>query len=139
MPDIEQLLTREEQLEDLSNDQFLYAQQYKAARIKYAEVLSYVKVELAKNIASIQMQKKNVGMDMAEIMLMAKDAKTEDQWFIKACKTRDTKRAEYKGFQELIDAVKSRKMSILGIMRNGADTERYTKGTAADGSNYQNV
>ena len=52
---------------------------------------------------------------------------------------RDEKKAEYKGFGELIEAVKSRKMSILGIMRNGAETERYQKGTAADGSNYQNV
>jgi hypothetical protein len=137
MTNIEQIHTREEQLEKLSLEQRTYADQYKKARLEYAQALHFTKVELAKKIESLQAKKKNVGIEMAEIMCMSEDAKAQDQWFIKACKTRDEKRAEYKGLGEILESIKSHKMSILGIMRNGADQERYTPQENKNGNYYK--
>lgn len=124
---IEEILTREEQLNELSKEQSKFADQYRTARVSYAKAYNYAKVQIAKRIDALQAKKKNVGIEMAEIMLMAEDVKTKEQWFIKACEKRDLMRAEYKGLAEVIDAIKSQKMSILGIMRNSTDGERYSQ------------
>jgi hypothetical protein len=107
-------------LRDLAKGQTERADEYCRARRAAGEAKVALDLLLTAALPGIRAEKRNVGMDMAYLMLIERQEAARgyfEDW--------QKNEAAYKGLERLLDAYASRIMMELSILKRQADGERY--------------
>ena len=123
--DIEKHISYEGELRSLNKKHRKVARLYFLSRREYGRSFNKVKIQIAKSIGEYQKKKPNIGIEMAELMCLKDAIENNDSEYIKAYQNRNENEASYKGLAEVLEAIKSQKISIQSIMKNRTADEKY--------------
>lgn len=106
------LKSDDEILLELCDRRIDLANKYATERKEFGEYKSAIDLKLAKKIMSMQEKKKNLGYEIAVLMLCAEDEEAQviNEKLVRAYNN-------YKAIEKMIEAVESRIISMQSIMR----------------------
>ena len=114
------LRSYEEELNDLTDRRIKLANKYATARKSYGEHKSELDLLLAGKILKMQEKKKNIGVEMALIMLIGE----EGDWAKTAYAAMVKEYNNFKALERMLDAYDNKITAIQSILRFYRENER---------------
>lgn len=108
------------ELSKVAEEQRKHAKKYAEARARAGAAESQLKIMVAANLRDLREEKKNIGVEMAILMLMEDNSTARDLY-----KEYIEQEAIYKGLEKLIDAYASKLITEQAIMKFVGAGERW--------------
>lgn len=125
---IEQLKGYEQELDECNITRSNLANEYCLERARYGKAKFQVNLAIAKRIKELLLIKKNIGIEMAETMVLSEAVERNDIELISSIQVLTESEQSYKGLEKLIDALEGRSISIMGIMKRQTENEVFGTG-----------
>lgn len=120
MSDINQLLSHDKELDQITRQRLELANQYRTARKQFAELNHECLKLLSKRLLQArydQDKAQNYSTEKLEMLVIQEAVKREDDSVLETFSKRDVARAEYKGLDRVLKAHEGRQMSLQSIMK----------------------
>lgn len=105
-------------LQKLTDDHIAFAEEYRIARLKAAKAKEQFYIILTSLLPEIRKQKRNIGLEMANIEAMRMNDMAKQLWG-----EWQEEEAKYKGLEKLIEAIRSKISLSQSIMKWAAEKE----------------
>ena len=115
----------EQRLNELGKRQTAAGEKYYEARVKYAELHSFMNFEVAKKLHEYRAKKSNLGIDMAIIWMLADAEQEGNKELQDKYSEYQVCLAQYKALDRALDAMHSEQISIQAIMKWKLTGERF--------------
>ena len=116
----EELRAKAKELRLIADKQIENAKLYAAARQKAGEAESELKILLTASLKSLRGNKKNLGVEMACLMLMEDNEVARELFRIWT-----VKEAKYKGLEKLLEAYGSKLIMEQSLLKRQTDGEKW--------------
>jgi len=123
----ESLILWDQKLSQLMADSFEASHAYKEARTQFESIGFEIEMALAKKIASYRVEKKNIGIEMARIMVLEDAIKEDNQEYIDKYEQYKESLGTYKGLDRVLESLRSGMVAIQSLMKYAGQGDMYGK------------
>jgi len=127
MVDIEQIKTNEEILRELGDKQYVSAKKYYKERVMYAELHTWLQIELATRMNKYRKERSSIGYETALLRRLEDAINEGDNDFIINYKEHDLCLAKYKSLDRALESLQNQAIGVQSIMKQMGNSERFGK------------